>query len=161
MNTVLNTSDMEVSVQELSGIIDELTSHGRSVRLTVSGNSMYPLFRHRRDSVVLSPVTAPLKKGDIPFYRRSDGRYVLHRIIGMRGDEFVMCGDNQLEKEFGIYKDNIKAVVTGFYRDNKYYPLSTPWYRIYSLIWTNALPLRPLTAAALKAVMKIKHLFGE
>ena len=48
---------------------------------TTSGVSMYPMLRNRRDTIIVKPPTAPLKKYDVPLYRRGDD-YVLHRIIG-------------------------------------------------------------------------------
>ena len=41
-------------ITELSPIMEECLRSGKKVRLTVVGNSMFPLFSSKRDSVVLS-----------------------------------------------------------------------------------------------------------
>lgn len=70
---------------EVLHIEDALNEKGVYVS-TTSGVSMYPMLRNRRDTIIVKPPTAPLKKYDVPLYRRGDD-YVLHRIIGkMIGD---------------------------------------------------------------------------
>ncbi len=81
------------------------------------GTSMMPLLRHHENPVVLEPVHGRLKKGDIAFYKRRDGQYVLHRIIGVKKDGYLCCGDNQTRVEKGVTDDMIFAVLTGFYKD--------------------------------------------
>lgn len=79
-------------------VIREKLQSGGSVRLTVTGSSMYPYFRDRADTVVLLPVSSRIKKNDIVFYQRENGTYVLHRVIRTE-DGYLYCrGDNQ----FGV-----------------------------------------------------------
>ena len=49
--------------RELAPFICEMINNGKSVQLTVTGNSMFPLFAHLRDSVVV-------KKA--PYYKKYD-----------------------------------------------------------------------------------------
>ena len=75
----------EVSFAELMPIIEDAFSQGLSVTLPITGNSMRPLFRHKRDSVVLSACDPySLKRGDVPLYQRENGQYVLHRIVRVK-----------------------------------------------------------------------------
>ena len=91
-----------VNIEEIAAIIREQVALGQSVELPPRGISMRPLIREGRDSVILSPVSGRLKKYDIPFYRRHDGTYVLHRVVGFDKGGYIMCGDNQFVREHGI-----------------------------------------------------------
>lgn len=59
-------------------IEEALESQGFYMSTTV-GVSMFPLLRNRRDTILIRPVTEPLKKYDVPLYKENN--YVLHRIV--------------------------------------------------------------------------------
>lgn len=101
---------------------------------TTSGVSMEPLFRHRRDTIVIRPVTGRLKKYDVPLYRRGND-YVLHRILQVLPDSYVILGDNCVVKEHGITDDQIVGVLTEFYRKEKHVTVQDFWYRVYVRLW--------------------------
>ena len=79
MNHETKITDMDL----LGAFIADSLSKGSEVNLTVTGDSMYPLFKSRVDTVVLAMPknTKSVKKRDIVFYRRDDGSYILHRIL--------------------------------------------------------------------------------
>lgn len=108
---------------------------------TTSGVSMEPLFRHRRDTIIIRPVTGRLKKYDVPLYRRGKD-YVLHRIIKVLPDSYVILGDNCVAKEHGITDDQIVGVLTEFYRKDKHVTVNNFWYRLYARLWCASYPLR-------------------
>lgn len=108
---------------------------------TISGISMYPMLRNRRDTVVIKPYEGRLKKFDVPLYRVGD-RYVLHRIIKVLPDSYVIRGDNLAEKEYGITDENILGVMTSFYRDEKEIKLNSLAYKTYVFVWHNIFYLR-------------------
>ena len=61
-----------------------------------------------------------MKIGDIPLYRRNDGAFVLHRVVGIKENgEYIMCGDNQFLLEFGITDKNIIGVARTLIIDGK------------------------------------------
>lgn len=102
---------------DLSGgvrIEEVLEREGVLVSTTV-GVSMYPMLRNRRDTVIVSPASGHLKKYDVPLYRRG-GKYVLHRIVDVVDDRYVICGDNCIRREYDITDREIIGVLTGFYR---------------------------------------------
>ena len=107
---------------------------GKKVKFTVVGNSMYPLFRSGRDNVVMS-VPENLKKYDVILYKRDNGDFVLHRIIGIGKDGFVLMGDNQLIKEYPVKADDVIAKMTEFERDGKDFTVKAPWYVLYTRVW--------------------------
>lgn len=119
---------------------------------TPVGTSMWPMLRHRRDTVYLVKYTGGLKKYDLPIYKRSDGTQVMHRCLEVRPDGYVMCGDNQSRKEYGVQDEQIIAVAKGFYRDEKYIPNDNFLYRCYYHFWCSSLTLR-------RYILRVLHHF--
>ena len=77
---------------------------------TPIGTSMMPMIRQRLDTVKLIKPKGRLKKYDVILYQRKDGTYVLHRIIGVKKNSYVLCGDNQFTKEHDVTDDMIIAL---------------------------------------------------
>lgn len=94
-------------------------SCGEKVALTVTGNSMLPFLADGRDKVVLQKIEKLPKKGDIVFYRRKNGAYVLHRVVKRRGELFYFSGDAQLRVEGPVGKGQLLAVCKEVERDGK------------------------------------------
>ena len=84
---------------------------------TTSGISMYPMLRHRRDTIVIKPLEGRLKKFDVPLYK-SDGRYVLHRVIKVLPEAYIIRGDNCINKEY-VTDDMVIGKLDEFYRNPK------------------------------------------
>ncbi len=143
-------------IRDISPVIEECLNQGQKVRLTVVGNSMFPLFSHKRDSVVLSQKES-YHKYDIIFYRRENGACVLHRIVGSKEGAFVLCGDHQTELEYPIYPRQILGAVECFERKGKICAAAGIRYGIYSVLWCAVRPLRlKLLAVALKLRRMVK-----
>ncbi|MCI6995994.1 MAG: hypothetical protein MR936_04165 [Eubacterium sp.] len=121
-------------------IEDVVKNNGVYVSTTV-GLSMYPMLRNRRDTIVVRPYTGRLKKYDVPLYR-SNGKYILHRIVKVLPDSYVICGDNCRNKEYGITDDQIIGVLTEFYRDGRKINMHGIFYQTYVRIWTALYPVR-------------------
>ena len=135
----------------LGAFITDSISKGQEVNLTVTGDSMYPLFKSRVDTVVLT-MPKTLKKRDIAFYRRENGAYVLHRILKIKNDVLTIAGDNEMEKEYPVKKEQVIGVVKSFTRNKKSYSVTEPWYKLYSFIWCLFFPIRPFM---LKTLLKM------
>ena len=131
---MISSSDKSISLEQVMPVMLEQLARGSSVRLYPKGTSMLPMIRQGVDSVELSPLTGKLKKYDLPLYRRDNGQYVLHRIV-QAGDTYTCIGDNQLAYEQGVREDQLLAVVTGFYRKDKYRPVKSLSYRCYCRLW--------------------------
>lgn len=133
------------SLQELSPVMEACIAEGSEVVMTVTGNSMRPFLRHRRDQVVLKKADrSSLQIGDVPLYRRENGQFVLHRVVGIELSGYVMCGDGQWEKEYGIPPKAILAIAVGFYRRGKLWKCDSFRYKLYAKTWMMLLPMRPL-----------------
>ncbi len=136
-----NVKKKKINLVEIYPVIQETIDNGGNVQLPVTGKSMYPLLHWGRDSVELVKCEKP-ERGDIIFYLRDNGQFVLHRIIGTDEKGYVLCGDNQWHKEYGIQDHHIIAVVKSITRKGKKIEMTNIPYRIYSKIWMVLMPLR-------------------
>ena len=73
---------------------------------TVNGNSMFPMLRNRKDTVIIRPLTGKLKKYDVVLYRKRD-MYVLHRIVKIMSEGYIICGDNCINLETDVTDEQI------------------------------------------------------
>ena len=109
---------------------------------TTSGRSMYPMLRDRRDRVIIKPVAEqPLRKYDLPLYKRPDGAYVLHRIIKVRDGYYIIRGDNTFAPE-RVPFDWVVGCVSEFYRGDKHVDANARSYRTYAAFWHFIYPVR-------------------
>ena len=122
-------------------LIRETLANGNSVTFAPNGTSMLPMLRQGIDTVTLSPLPARLRKFDIPFYQRSNGQYVLHRVVTV-GDTYTCIGDNQFVFEHGLRHDQMIAVVTSFTRGDMVYSVNSLRYRLYCRFWHYSRPVR-------------------
>ena len=106
------------------------------------GDSMLPLIREGRDLVLIERFQSPPRKYDIPLYQRDTGEYVLHRILRIRKDGYVLCGDNQWKRETGIQARHLVGVMTAVIRDGRQVPLNGWPYRLYVHAWCDFFPVR-------------------
>lgn len=100
------------------------------------------MLRDDRDLVRIIPVDRPLRKYDLPLYRRSEGVYVLHRIIRVTPDGYDIRGDNTYCTEKGIKDSQIIGVLDSFTRNGKTRATADLAYRCYVRIHCAAYPLR-------------------
>ena len=150
-----NAKKITVSLDELYPIINEKIESGGTVQLPITGTSMLPLLVWGRDTVEIVKCENA-KKYDIIFYRRDNGHFVLHRIIGINDKGYILCGDNQTFKEYGISDRHIIAVVSSITRNGKKFDVTRLSYKIYSRLWTM---VRPFRRYILVGVRKIKRMF--
>ena len=130
------------SIEKIYPAMLSVLDSGGEFKMITTGTSMYPMLRNKKDTIVLIKHGSSLKKYDVPLYRRADGTFVLHRIIGVNKKGYVMCGDHQFTKEYGITYDNIVGVLKGFIRDGKYIKCTDFPYRCYAVLWTASRPFR-------------------
>ena len=136
-------------------VIREIIEEGNDVSLTVSGNSMLPFVISMRDKVVLSPIKQPLKKGDIAFFVRDDGKFVLHRIVKVKAQNgYYFAGDSQNYIEGPIARENIFAIVTAICRKGKWIKPGSFFWFFFKHIWIYTIPIRPTLLAVIIAIRK-------
>lgn len=107
------------SFEEIAPVMREILEENGRVSFVSGGRSMLPTIRDGVDTVTLIKPDGRLKKGDIVFYQRDNGQYILHRIIGISGDTYITRGDNQWFDDFNIRQEQIIGVLTGIERNGK------------------------------------------
>ncbi len=124
---------------------------------TVKGISMYPLLRQRRDMIVVEKLNRPLKKHDVPLYRHSSGKLILHRILKITPDCYIIRGDNTYVLEY-VPKENVIGVLKEFYRNGKRYDCEkSKIYKVYIFFMRLFYPVRYFWKKLLKPfLVKIK-----
>ena len=118
----------DILIPELARLLAE----GKEVRFTPSGVSMRPFIEGDRDSVILSPIVSRPRVGDILLVRienksqlstlncqlstvnsqLSTPTYVLHRLIRIEGETFVLQGDGNLMGEETCTREGLIGRVT-------------------------------------------------
>lgn len=118
-----------------------LARDGRLVYRT-RGVSMEPMLRQNRDLVNIRVPASRLEKYDVALYRR--GRdYVLHRVVGVEPDHYLIRGDNTYAIEH-VPDSAVIGVLTGFQRKGRRHEVTEPGYRLYACFWHGVYPLRAL-----------------
>jgi len=133
----------------------QLAEAGYYVSTTV-GASMRPMLRNRSDRVIIRPVEGRLSKWDLPLYKRPDGKYVLHRVIGVKDGYYIIRGDNTFAKEI-VPDEWILGVVTEFYRGDRHVMADDKGYRRYAAFWHAIYPLRWMLHSMRLLASKIKR----
>ena len=96
-----------------------------------SGVSMEPFIKNKKDVVTLIEAGRKLRKGDVPLYRRSNGKVVLHRVIGEDKNGYIMRGDNQWTNEYGIKDENILALLYSVKKGSREFKKDSAFCRLY------------------------------
>lgn len=132
----------EVLMEEYRRLLEE--ENIDSLPLVVSGSSMTPFLIGGRDTVFLSRLRRPVRRGDILLYRRGSGAYVLHRVYRVTEQGLTMVGDAQRELEPGIRREQVIAIVTRVERKGKVLAPGNFWWEFFEQVWIRILPLRGL-----------------
>lgn len=138
----MESSTLMVSEKELFPMMLEMLNEGKDVRFNISGNSMFPLLVHHRDSVVLRKCNNELRKGDIILFKVSNYHHVLHRITKVLNDGFITTGDGNLHRDGFVSNETVIAKAITIYRKDKVIDVSDwKWKFIFS-IWMFLYPIR-------------------
>ena len=113
---------------------------------------MEPLLHNRKSTVVIKRKTGPLKRYDVALYRRPHKKeYVLHRVVKVLEDGYLIRGDNRIWRE-KVPEEWVVGVMTGYFEteENRYVSCECKIYRKYLkslkkrywMRWTAKLPSR-------------------
>lgn len=142
-----------------SSLEEALIKHGRIVYPN-KGKSMLPLLREGRDLAVID--ARPTDKDGKPLrcrkyqavlYKRGN-RYILHRILKVLPQGYVICGDNNYTREYNVLDGQIIGVLAGVVRDGAEIPVTAFKYRLYVHLWCDLFPLRA-------GILRLKALFHD
>ena len=126
---------------------------------TTKGDSMNPMLVEGRDRVVVVPPVFPLKKYDVPVYRKL-GHYTMHRIVKVTKKGYIICGDNRAVLEKNVKESDIIGVLDGFYQGDKYISCTDESYLSYAKKTVRGLAVRRLKHFVNRVKRRIKRLAG-
>ena len=134
-----------VDIDTYMPVLRDILSQGKEVSLTITGNSMSPFLIHERDEILISPPDGKWKKGDMAFFVRDNGQYVMHRIckVDKNGDCYFV-GDAQQLIEGPIKPCQIFGKITKVKRKDKWIDEHDFWWQFFEKVWIRLIPFRGL-----------------
>lgn len=140
-------------MKQQSTFEEQLDLHGHIVFPNV-GVSMMPLLRENRDLMIIEKKGAErCKKYDAVLFKRDNGQYVMHRVMKVRGQDYIIIGDNCVQKE-AVREDQILGILTGVIRDGKEISVTDKGYLLYVHLWCDFFPIRA-------AVLRLRSYIGR
>ncbi len=125
-------------------MLRDLVNEGKECRLLISGSSMAPFLVHERDSILFSKPDRELRRGDMVFYQRDNGQFVMHRILKVKPEGLYIIGDAQTEVEGPVRPEQVFALVTKVNRKGKWVGPGNFWWWFFSTVWLRLFPVRRL-----------------
>lgn len=133
----------KVDAQTYLPALLELVDQGKTVPLVITGNSMSPFMIHERDSILIGPITRPLRKGDMAMFRRRNGQFVMHRICRVDSEgRFYFVGDAQTQIEGPIDREQVRGLITAVRRKGVWIREGDFWWEFFEHVWLYVIPLR-------------------
>ena len=121
---------------------EELLNRDGYIIYTNVGFSMMPLLRQKRDVIeIKKKEPSRSRKYDVVLYKR-DKRYILHRVLKVLPDGYIIAGDHNTFIETDITDDRILGVMTRVIRNGKSITPDNFWYKVYVHLWCDAYPVR-------------------
>ena len=135
---------LSLPLKDIYPLIAETLGGGGEVYITVRGSSMSPFLHDGRDQAVFASVAdRRIRRGDIVFYQRRGGQFVMHRVYSVDAEgTLTMLGDAQVALEPDIEPEQIIALSKAFIRKGKRIECNSFIYKSYSYLWYLAYPLR-------------------
>ena len=156
-----NVPIREVDTGAYLDVMKGLVQEGKSVSIIVAGNSMSPFLIHKRDRVFFEKPNRPLKAGDIVFFQRDNGRYIMHCICRVAEEGYYIVGDAQVDIEGPVREDQIFALITKCERKGKMITSGSFWWEFFEKVWIRMIPLRPLIRGGYEKVTAVFRRLGE
>lgn len=95
----------------------QILTEGKSVRLRISGSSMFPFVRGAEDEVELVPINA---EEELPMWSAVlfvwEGEYMIHRLVGKKGKSYVFMGDGNLSRKELVVRSQVFGILKTIYR---------------------------------------------
>ncbi len=106
------------------------------------GNSMLPLLREKKDIIeIRRKETNRCKRYDVVLYKRGD-RYILHRILKVLQEGYIIAGDHNTFIEKDVTDDMILGIMTKVIRNGRIITSDNFWYKVYVHLWCDVYPVR-------------------
>ena len=146
----------EVNTVQYVSMLRSLVEEGRDVSLLISGSSMTPFLVHHRDTILFGKPDRELRKGDMVFYQRLNGQFVMHRIWKVKPEGYYIVGDAQTEIEGPVKREQIFALVKKAQRKGKWIGPENIWWKFFEKVWINMVPIRPFLRSVYGTLLR-KH----
>lgn len=106
------------ALSEMEAVMREKLEEGGSVSFSPKGKSMLPMLRSSGDSVSLVKPPARIKKGTVALFisknEAGERIFVLHRLVRIRGEKLIFCGDARFSCDEPASYEDVIGVVEGF-----------------------------------------------
>ena len=143
-----------VDTREYVSALRELVEEGKEVSRLIAGSSMAPFLVHRRDYIYFKKPERNLRKGDMVFFERDSGQYVMHRIWKVKPDGYYIVGDAQTEIEGPVREEQIFAIITKVRRKNQWIAPGDFWWEFFEHIWIRMVPVRRIVMKLYAKIIK-------
>lgn len=133
-----------VDTKEYVSVLKELAEEGKVVSMRITGSSMSPFLCHGRDYIYFSKPKRDLRKGDMVFYQRDTGQFVMHRIYKVKPEGYYMLGDAQTDIEGPLRREQIFALVLKVKRKDIVIGPGDFWWEFFEHVWIRMICMRPI-----------------
>ena len=131
-----------IDTREYVSALRKIAEEGKVVSMRIAGSSMSPFLCHNRDYIYFTKPDRELRKGDMVFYQRDSGQYVMHRICRVRPEGYYLVGDAQTQIEGPLRPDQIFARIIRVKRGGQILEPGDFWWEFFEHVWIRLLPVR-------------------
>lgn len=116
----METGDVVLSNETLTGLLKEVMEKKSSFQLSVKGSSMTPFIKEG-DTVTISPLLQRLVGIGTPVacILPGTGNLVIHRIVGRDKEGYFIKGDNTSAVDGRVRREDMLGYVSGIEREGK------------------------------------------
>lgn len=144
-----------VDTREYVSVLREIAESGKVVSLRIAGSSMSPFLAHGRDYIYFTKPDRELRAGDMVFYQRKNGQYIMHRIYKKKPEGYYIVGDAQTEIEGPVSRGQIFALIIKVKRKDRIIQPGDFWWEFFEHVWLRMIPLRRPAVRIYSAVSKL------
>ena len=154
---VIHLIERVVDTREYVSVLREIAEEGKVVSLRIAGSSMSPFLAHGRDYIYFTRPDRELRRGDMVFYQRRNGQYVMHRIWKKKEDGYYIVGDAQTDIEGPVLREQIFARIIKVKRKGKILEPGDFWWDFFEKVWIRLVPVRRPAVALYSVFYRIRH----
>ncbi|MBR5220220.1 MAG: hypothetical protein IKV66_04455 [Clostridia bacterium] len=143
-----------VDTRKYVSMLRELVREGNEVSMLITGSSMSPFLLSHKDTICFKAPWRALRRGDMVFYERSTGQFVMHRIYKVHKNGLYIVGDAQKDIEGPVDPSQVFALITKVNRRGKWVGPGDFWWEFYEHIWIHLVRFRPLIFSLYHRIMR-------
>lgn len=139
----MNIEKRYLSNEELFPSVIEFLNMGKTVTLSVRGNSMRPFIEATKNSIILQKMPH-YEVGDIVLGDLGNNHFVIHRMYEKNADKITLMGDGNCKGVEQLREDHILAKCIGIIKNKNGHIRKTSGviWNLCSKIWRLLLPIR-------------------